>query len=146
MPRVAATNPMPMAARVPIFTAMGVIKGVMAMSAPAAGSVANPASNALMPKAWGSWKYRLSTYINPLRTPATIRMASVAPTRARFAKSAQIDQRGSHSPLDRYEGANEATTEMIRHPTVGQDVQPHSLPSLRASTIGTRIPAINTVP
>src|SRR6478609_3300814 len=42
-PSVAATNPMPMAALVPIFTAIGVINGVMAISAPAAGKVANPA-------------------------------------------------------------------------------------------------------
>ena len=39
-----------------------------------------------------------------------------------------------------------AAAERTRQPIVGKDVQPQSLPSLRASTTGTRITAIRIVP
>ena len=42
--------------RVPILTASGVMNGVIAIIAAAAGSVATPARSALMPNADGSWK------------------------------------------------------------------------------------------
>src|SRR5436190_24384797 len=54
-PTAARPKPTTIARRVPIFTARGVISGVTAIIAAAAGSVAMPVLNALYPKAAGSW-------------------------------------------------------------------------------------------
>src|SRR5215207_9508844 len=50
----ASANPSATARRAPTFTASGVISGVTAIIAAAAGSVASPASSALRPKPAGS--------------------------------------------------------------------------------------------
>ena len=55
-PAVPRMNPSATACREPIFTASGVIAGVIRISAAAAGRVARPASSGLMPKVDGSWK------------------------------------------------------------------------------------------
>ena len=55
-PIVASANPSATARPPPILPASGVIAGVMAIIAAAAGSVASPASNALIPSPFGSWK------------------------------------------------------------------------------------------
>src|SRR2546423_15031402 len=83
----ARPNPSAIALREPILTASGVMSGVIAIIAAAAGRVARPACNALIPNADGFWKYKLSTYINALIAPATLRIASVTPTRIAFRSS-----------------------------------------------------------
>src|SRR3954468_17840072 len=55
-PIVARRKPSATARPAPIFPASGVIAGVMAIIAAAAGSVARPASNGLIPNALGFWK------------------------------------------------------------------------------------------
>src|SRR5690242_7612962 len=71
-PIVASRNPSATARPAPIFPASGVMPGVMMIIPAAAGSVARPASNALMPSPSAFWKYRLTTYIRALIVPATI--------------------------------------------------------------------------
>ena len=75
-PIAARAKPAPIAARLPILTASGVISGVIAIIPAAAGNVASPACNALIPRAAGFWKYRLITYMSALIAPATIRIAT----------------------------------------------------------------------
>src|SRR6188472_888939 len=70
-PVVASRKPSATARPPPILPASGVIAGVIAIIAAAAGKVASPASNALIPSASGFWKYRLRTYISALFVPAT---------------------------------------------------------------------------
>src|SRR5689334_4618128 len=60
-PAEATPKPATIARRVPILTAIGVISGVTRIIAAAAGSVAKPVWRALIPKAAGSWKYKLRT-------------------------------------------------------------------------------------
>ena len=134
-----------MAMRVPILTASGVISGVMAIIAAAAGSVATPALRALMPKPAGSWKYRLRTYMRALIVPATIRIARVAPTSTALRRSARSTSGAGTLPSTTTK-ATAPTTLIRRQPRVAAEVQPQSLPSLRASTSGTSVTAINTVP
>src|SRR3954447_8933048 len=55
-PTAPTAKPSTIAIRVPMRTAIGVISGVIAIMAAAAGSVARPASSALIPNAAGSWK------------------------------------------------------------------------------------------
>ena len=55
-PTAARPKPATIAMRVPIFTASGVMSGVTAIIAAAAGSVATPRPSALIPNAAGSWK------------------------------------------------------------------------------------------
>src|SRR3954466_5670392 len=55
-PAAARPKPATIAIRVPILTAIGVMNGVITIIAAAAGSVATPASSALIPNAVGSWK------------------------------------------------------------------------------------------
>src|SRR3954453_12457231 len=55
-PTAASPKPATIARRVPIFTASGVMSGVTAIIAAAAGSVATPVLSALYPNAAGSWK------------------------------------------------------------------------------------------
>src|SRR5215204_2382844 len=55
-PAVASAKPSATARPAPIFTASGVMTGVTAIIPAAAGSVASPASSALIPSPAGSWK------------------------------------------------------------------------------------------
>ena len=118
----------------------------MAIMPAAAGSVASPASNALIPNAAGSWKYRLSTYMSALIVPATIRIASVAPTSTRLRRRREVDERGARPALDAQTNNTVATTVIAKQPSVAAEAQPQSLPLLRASTSGARTSAISTVP
>src|SRR3954454_282548 len=144
-PTAARPKPTTMAIRVPILTASGVMNGVMTIIAAAAGSVATPARSALMPNASGFWKYRLSRYIIPLIAPATIRIASVAPTRI-WLRSSCRSTSGAVTRPSTTTKRTAPTTVSTKQPIVANDVQPQSLPSLNASTSGTRITAISTVP
>src|SRR3954451_5613353 len=144
-PTAATPKPIRIARPVPILTAIGVISGVIAIIAAAAGRVASPACRALIPNAAGFWKYRLSTYIRPLIVPATMRIASVAPTRIALRSSFRSTI-GAVTRFSTTTNSHAATTEITRQPIVASDVQPQLAPSLSASTSGTRIPAISTVP
>ena len=52
----------------------------------------------------GFWKYRLRTYISPLIVPATIRIASVAPTSTRLRSSSRSTSGAARALLDLDEG------------------------------------------
>src|SRR3954464_2308729 len=129
----------------PSLTASGVISGVARIIMAAAGSVARPASSALIPNAAGSWKYRLSTYIRALIVPATIRIASVAPTSWTLRSSLRSTS-GASTRFSTARNSTMDTIEIAKHPSVAADAQPQSLPSLSAGISGTRMAAINTVP
>ena len=99
-PAVASAKPSATALPAPIFEASGVMNGVMMIIPAAAGRVATPACSGLSPSAAGSWKYRLTRYISALIVPATMRIASVEPTRTRLRSRARFDDRRLHAPLD----------------------------------------------
>src|SRR4051794_1100605 len=144
-PMAARPKPATIARRVPILTASGVMSGVTAIIAAAAGSVATPVLSALMWNAAGSWKYRLSAYMSALIAPATIRMASVAPTRIWFFRSARSTS-GAGTRFSTTTNSTQPTIETTRQPRNAADAHPQSAPSLSASTSGTRITARRIVP
>src|SRR3954463_14006635 len=144
-PAAARAKPSATAAPPPMRPASGVISGVIAIMPAAAGSVANPASSALIPNAAGSWKYRLSTYMSALIVPATIRIASVAPTSTRLRRSARLTS-GALALRSTLRNTRVATTVVAKHPSVAAEAQPQSLPLLRASTSGASTSAMSTVP
>src|SRR4051812_47966643 len=116
-PAAARPNPSATAAPPPMRPASGVINGVIAIIPAAAGSVASPASNALIPNAAGFWKYRLSTYISALIVPATMRIASVAPTSTRLRSSARLTS-GALAARSTLRNSTVATTVIAKHPSV----------------------------
>ncbi len=119
--------------------------GVMAIIAAAAGSVASPASKALSPSPAGFWKYRLRTYISPLIVPATMRIASVAPTSTRL-RSRRRSTSGAVTRCSTQTKAMPAASATARQPSVAADAQPQSLPSLSARITGPSVSATRTVP
>src|SRR3954447_18214030 len=144
-PAAARPNPSATAAPPPMRPASGVISGVIATIPAAAGSVASPASNALIPNAAGFWKYRLSTYMSALIVPATMRIASVAPTSTRLRSSARLTS-GALALRSTLRNTSVATTVIARQPSVATEAQPQSLPLLSASTSGASTSAMSTVP
>src|SRR4051794_10410481 len=144
-PAAASTKPRAIARAPPTLAASGAISGVMAIIPAAAGSVARPASNALMSRPAGFWKYRLSRYISALIVPATMRMASVAPTSTRLRSSFRSTS-GAATRCSTSTKATVAATPTARQPSVAADAQPQSLPLLSASTIGASASAIRNVP
>src|SRR3954452_20279901 len=134
-PMAARPNPSTTARAPPSLPASGVMAGVMAIMAAAAGSVASPVSNALSPSPSGFWKYRLSTYMSPLIVPATIRIASVAPTSTRLRSSC----RSTSGAATRFSTTTKSTADAAataKQPSVAAEVQPQSLPSLSARMTG----------
>ena len=87
------------AAWVPIFTATGVISGVMAISAPRRQG-RQACFECTHAERIGVLEIEAQTYISPLRTPATMRMASVEPTSARLRRVAGRPA-GRYPPLHR---------------------------------------------
>ena len=98
-----------------------------------------------MPSAAGFWKYRLSTYISALIVPATIRIASVAPTSTRLRSSSRSTS-GALARRSTTTNSTVATIPTAKQPIVATDAQPQSLPLLNASTSGASASAISTVP
>src|SRR3954470_13080052 len=143
-PAAARPNPSATAAPPPMRPASGVISGVIAIMPAAAGSVASPASSALIPNASGFWKYRLSTYMSPLIVPATMRIASVAPTSTRLRRSSRLTS-GALALRSTLRNTSVATTVIARQPSVATEAQPQSLPLLSASTSGASTSAMSTV-
>ena len=83
--------------------------------------------------------------MSALIVPAPIRIATVEPTRTRFRSSA----RSSRGTLTRFSTATKPTPAAIptaRQPSVANEVQPHSLPSLSARITGARVRATRMVP
>src|SRR3954465_5087442 len=144
-PAAASTKPRAMARPPPTFAASGAISGVMAIIPAAAGSVARPAWNAFSPSPAGSWKYRLSRYIRALIVPATIRIASVAPTRIALRSSFRST---SGAFTRRSTTTNRIVDAMAtaKQPRVAAEAQPQSLPLLSASTTGASASAISSDP
>src|SRR4051812_19377214 len=144
-PTAARPKPSATAAPPPIRPASGVISGVIAIMPAAAGSVASPASNALMPNAAGSWKYRLSTYMSALIVPATIRIASVAPTSTLLRSRLRFTS-GAFARRSTTTNSPAAAIATAMQPSVAAEAQPQSLPSLSARMSGPSTSAISTVP
>src|SRR3954469_12771470 len=144
-PTVASRTPIPTARAPPILTASGVIAGVMAIMPAAAGSVARPAWKAFIPSPFGFWKYKLTTYMSALMLPATMRIASVDPTRTRLRRSCRSTSGALALRSPRTNSTSE-TIETAKHPRVAADTQPQSLPSLSARTTGASTSATRTVP
>src|SRR3954454_2182961 len=144
-PAAARAKPSATAAPPPMRPASGVISGVIAIMPAAAGSVASPASNALLPNAAGSWKYRLSTYMSALIVPATIRIASVDPT-STLLRSRPRFTSGAFARRSTTTNRTAAPIATARHPSGAAEAQPQSLPSLSARMSGASTSAISTVP
>src|SRR6478752_2725794 len=144
-PTAASAKPSATARPAPILAASGVMAGVIATMPAAAGSVASPASRALMPSPAGFWKYRLSTYMIALIEPATMRIASVAPTSTRLRRRRRSTS-GALALRSTRTKSSVATTETAKHPSVAADAHPQSLPLLSASTTGARTSATRTDP
>ena len=68
-----------------------------------------------MSKAAGSWKYRLRAYMSALIVPATIRIASVAPTRIWFFRSARSTS-GAGTRFSTTTNSTQPTIEITRQP------------------------------
>src|SRR4051794_7414775 len=144
-PTAASPKPSATAAPPPMRPASGVISGVIAIMPAAAGSVASPASNALMPNAAGFWKYRLSTYMSALIVPATIRIASVAPTSTLLRSRLRFTS-GAFARRSTTTNSTAAPIVTAKQPSVAADAQPQSVPLLSARMSGPSTSAISTVP
>ena len=111
----------------------------------AAGSVARPVWNALRPSPSAFWKNRLMTYISALIVPATIRIASVAPTSTRLRSRCRSTS-GASARRSTLTNSSVDTIAIASEPSVSIDVQPQSLPLERARITGPSASAISTVP
>src|SRR4051794_13349040 len=77
----------------------------------------------------------LTRYISPLIVPATMRIASVAPTSTRLRSSLRSTSGASTRCSTRTNSSADAI-ETAKHPSVAADAQPQSWPSLSARTTG----------
>ena len=82
--------------------------------------------------------------MSALIVPATIRIASVAPTRTRLRSKAVT--RGASARRSTTTNTTPATRATAKQPSVAAEAQPQSPPLLSASTIGDSTSAISTVP